>query len=190
MATLNEDSIRISCRHLVRYGDTDLFPPLPEIAFIQDCEDEVSAVLSKVEPGTYVAKTAISSLAPKGRLGFRSAHQLGLTDNLLLLGSVIEIGPEIEKLRLPSDAMAAFSYRFSPQKSGEIFASGCTFRDWMAVQKKGIESESGPLTILATDISDFYQRIYTHRLEGFFWRHQKFEPCREFHHQNNKSHKG
>jgi hypothetical protein len=161
MATLGESSIQISCRHLVRFGDTDLFPPLPEIAFVKDCESEISAALSKVEPGSYTAKTAISSLAPKGRLGFRSAHQLGLTDNLLLLASVIEIGPEIEKLRLPADALAAFSYRFSPQENGEIFSNGCSFRDWMAVQKNTLEVEFGSEIILATDNGGIYTRNFS-----------------------------
>ncbi len=36
------------------------------------------------------------------------------------------------------------------------------------MQKKFLENEPGPITVISTDISDFYQRIYTHRLEGFF----------------------
>lgn len=163
---LKPDSIRIAVRHLVKYGDTDLFPPLPEINFARDCEDEIVATLSKIEPGNYTAKTATISLAPKGSLGFRSAHQLGITDNLLLLASVVEIGPEIEKLRLPVDAQAAFSYRFSPNVTGDLFAAGGTFRDWMMMQAELLKGEK--LIVVTTDISDFYQRIYTHRLEGFF----------------------
>jgi hypothetical protein len=168
MTCLSPNSIRIAVRHLVKFGDTDIFPHLPEIAFLRDDEDSVVAALSKVEPGTYTAKTAINSLAPKGRLGFRSAHQMGITDNILLLASVIEIGSEIEKLRLPVDAGSAYSYRFQPEQSGEIFAPSRSYRDWMTMQKEALKSADEFKFVLYTDISDFYQRIYTHRIEGFF----------------------
>lgn len=180
MATLSKNSIRIAVRHLVKYGDTDLFPHLPEIALLRDEEDAVVAAVSKVEPGNYTAKTAMTSLAPKGRYGFRSAHQLGITDNLLLLAATIELGPEIEKLRLPDEARAAFSYRFLPQNTGEIFAPGRSYRDWMAAQKAYLKANTDSKVVLQTDISDFYQRIYTHRLEGFFGDLKIASPAANF----------
>lgn len=168
MATLSPDSIRIAVKHLVRFGDTDIFPHLPEIAFLRDEEDAVVAALSKIEPNNYSPQTAINSLAPKGRLSFRSAHQLGITDTLFLLASVIDVGADIEKLRLPIEANAAFSYRFQPEKTGEIFASKRTFRDWMSMQASALKDDNDVKVVLYTDISDFYQRIYAHRIEGFF----------------------
>ncbi|MBN9556576.1 MAG: reverse transcriptase, partial [Alphaproteobacteria bacterium] len=75
MPTLKPNSIRLAIRHIVRFGDTDIFPPLPGIAFLKADEQSVVNILSKVEPGAYTARTAINSLAPKGRLGFRNAQQ-------------------------------------------------------------------------------------------------------------------
>ncbi|MBN9568600.1 MAG: hypothetical protein J0H79_13455 [Alphaproteobacteria bacterium] len=168
MPTLKPNSIRLAIRHIVRFGDTDIFPPLPGIAFLKADEQSVVNILSKVEPGAYTARTAINSLAPKGRLGFRNAQQLGLTDSILLLASVIEIGPEIERLRLPIEAGIAFSYRFKASDGGEIFETGHSYRDWMLKQQEYLKANKDIKIVLYTDISDFYQRIYTHRLEGFF----------------------
>ncbi len=168
MYNLSKEAILSAIRHIIRHGDTDIFPPLPEIAFLKDCADEIAETLSKLNSGNYVPKTAISSLAPKGRLGFRSAHQLSLTDNLLLLAAVIEIAPHIESLRLPAEEIAAFSYRFDQGEEGEIFSKGRTYRDWLFAQKKFLDENADVKFVLKTDISDFYHRIYAHRLEGFF----------------------
>jgi hypothetical protein len=168
MNNIDKAAILAAIHHIIRHGDTDIFPPLPELAFLKDCAEEIAVVLSSLNTAGYMPKTAISSLAPKGRLGFRSAHQLSLTDNLLLLAAVIEIGPHIESLRLPIGDIAAFSYRFNAGEQGEIFAKGRTFRDWLFAQKKFLQENPHITAILVTDISDFYHRIYAHRLEGFF----------------------
>jgi hypothetical protein len=168
MNNISAKAITAAINQIIRHGDTDIFPPLPEIAFLKDCAVEIADVLSKLNTANYTPKTAITSLAPKGRLGFRSAHQLSLTDNLFLLAAVVEIGPHIESLRLPPAEISAFSYRFDVSKDGEIFAKGRSYRDWLFAQKDFLEKNPSVKYVLKTDISDFYHRIYAHRLEGFF----------------------
>ena len=60
-----------------------------------------------------------------------------------------------------------FIQRF-PSKDGEIFAKGRSYRDWLFAQKDFLEKNPNVTFVLKTDISDFYHRIYSHRLEGFF----------------------
>lgn len=84
------------------------------------------------------------------------------------MAAVIEIGPKIEGLRLPAVEIAAFSYRFEASEEGEIFKKGRSYRDWLFAQKEYLEKNPDIKFVLITDISDFYHRIYAHRLEGFF----------------------
>jgi hypothetical protein len=85
---------------------------------------------------------------------------------LVFLACVVEIGDAIEKKRLPIDRYGAFSYRFEPGPNGQIFASGYTFRDWMEVLLELASDDDTILTVILTDISDFYSRILFHRLEN------------------------
>jgi hypothetical protein len=89
-------SLEAATRHLCRYGDTDIFPHLPELAFFADEERAVVAELAKLDLDSYTPAGAVEALAPKGRYSFRIAHQLPALDTLLLLACVVEIGEKIE----------------------------------------------------------------------------------------------
>src|SRR5438876_9851103 len=92
-------SLEAAVEHLCRYGDTDIFPHLPELAFFADEQATVIADLAKVDLDSYTPEGALEALAPKSRYAFRVAHQLSALDTLLLLGCVVEIGPKIEAKR-------------------------------------------------------------------------------------------
>jgi Reverse transcriptase (RNA-dependent DNA polymerase) len=151
---------------MCRYGDTDVFPHLPEFAFISECEQEVVDELAKLDLDAHVPGGALEALAPKSRYGFRIAHQLSATDNLLLLASVVELAREIEKLRLPKEGIEAFAYRFEIGPKGQIFHPQRTFRDWLNAQQKLLKNDVKIASVVATDISDFYARINFHRIEN------------------------
>jgi Reverse transcriptase (RNA-dependent DNA polymerase) len=157
----------IAARHLCRYGDTDVFPHLPELAFVADCQKSVVEELAKLDIDSYKPGGAVEALAPKSRYGFRIAHQLSALDNILLLASVIEIGAKIEAKRQPLNMRRAFSYRFSvDEDSGQIFRSDRTFKDWLHRQKATIVQNKKIKTVVTTDLTDFYARINFHRLEN------------------------
>jgi hypothetical protein len=86
---VSQQSLELAVRHLVRYGDTDIFPHLPELAFLADQETAVVEELAKLDLDSYMPAGAIEALAPKGRYSFRIAHQLSALDTLLLLTCVI-----------------------------------------------------------------------------------------------------
>jgi hypothetical protein len=96
---LTAKSLKAAIRHLCRYGDTDIFPRLPELAFFADEERHIITELSKLDLDSYPPGSAVEALAPKGRYSFRIAHQCSALDTLLLLACIIEIGK-----RLPTTA--------------------------------------------------------------------------------------
>jgi len=163
---LGVPSLRNAVRHLCRFGDTDVFPRLPEIAFLLDRDADIIQELKQLDLDSYAPGSAFEALAPKSRYGFRIVHQISLTDNLLLLGAVIEIAPKIEAHRLSSKGTQAFSYRFSLDQKGGLFRTDRSYKDWLIAQLSLIQGDLKIRKVVLTDISDFYARVNFHRLEN------------------------
>lgn len=164
---LRKASLEAAINHLCRYGDTDIFPHLPELVFFADEKDAVVAELAKLDLDSYNPAGAIEALAPKSRYAFRIAHQLSALDTLLLLSCVVEIGTLIERKRQPVTGARAFSYRFSVDAaSGQLFRPDRTFKDWLLKQQDTIAADPKIRVIVSTDISDYYARVNFHRLEN------------------------
>jgi len=164
---VSQQSLELAVRHLVRYGDTDIFPHLPELAFLADRETAVVEELAKLDLDSYMPAGAIEALAPKARYSFRIAHQLSALDTLLLLACVIAIGDKIEGKRQPVSQVRSFSYRFSPDSSaGQLFRKDRTYKHWLHAQQALLPSNSKITHVVSTDISDYYSRINFHRLEN------------------------
>jgi hypothetical protein len=164
---VSQPSLELAVRHLARYGDTDIFPHLPELAFLVDQEKAVVEELAKLDLDIYQPSGAVEALAPKARYSFRIAHQLSALDTLLLLACVIEIGQKIEDRRQFVSQVRSFSYRFSPDSSsGQMFRNDRTYKDWLHAQQKLLSADPSITHIVSTDISDYYSRINFHRLEN------------------------
>jgi hypothetical protein len=73
---LSATSLQRAIRHICKYGDTDVFPHLSELVFLQDQEAEIIAELKILDLDGYNPGSAIEALAPKSRYGFRIVHQL------------------------------------------------------------------------------------------------------------------
>jgi len=110
--------------------------------------------------------SALESLVPKSRYNFRVAHQLYPIDCVLLTGCIYEIGEDLEKSRLPSNE-GPFSYRYLPNQDFDPFAEDCRYGDWLRTQYlRLLFAEDEFAHVVEADISEFYQRIYHHRLEN------------------------
>jgi Reverse transcriptase (RNA-dependent DNA polymerase) len=153
-------------KHLCEYGDTDVFPHLPELAFLREQETAVIRELKDLDLDTYRPGSAFEALGPKSRYGFRIVHQMPILDTVLLLAAVIEIGALVEGHRAPVNGLEAFSYRFAPDGKGSLFRLDRTFKDWLNAQLAFVQSNLKIKRVIATDISDFYARINFHRLEN------------------------
>jgi hypothetical protein len=160
-------SLEAAINHLVRYGDTDIFPHLPELAFFADEAAAIVDELSKLDLDSYTPAGAIEALAPKARYSFRIAHQLSALDTVLLLACVIDIGEKIEAKRQPVGKVFSVSYRFLlDSANGGIFRSNRTYKDWLHAQQRILELGADFTHVVSTDISDYYSRINFHRLEN------------------------
>jgi len=149
-------------------GDTDLYPRLPEAAFFSACSAEVAHLVGKMNIGGYNPVSSVEVLTPKSNLGFRIGHQLTAPDALIYTAAVIESANGIEALRESTSGEVAFSYRYDSQGGPRLFKVNRGFHDWLShlVSFGGTGPFADAKPVLETDIADFYQRIYFHRIEN------------------------
>lgn len=165
---LQRQSVIRAIDHLEAVGDTDLFPRLPELRFLSVAKDEIADFLEKLSVGNYNPVSSVEVLTPKSDLGFRIGHQLTATDSLVYTASVIECAEGIESLRASTSGDIAFSYRYDSNGGARLFHKNRGFHDWLghlsSLGDNGPFDDAKP--VLETDIADFYQRIYFHRIEN------------------------
>jgi hypothetical protein len=166
---ISEASVRRAIDHLGAFGDTDLFPRLPEMRCFLERPSAIAKQCESLHIGQYAPVSAIETLTPKSWLGFRIAHQLTAADNVIYLAALLDCAPNLEASRLSKDGNEAFAYRFVADEPLRVFEPGRSYHQWLAYLSDfgGPEnpfSEDRPA--IATDIADFYQRIYFHRVEN------------------------
>ena len=63
---LSVSALEKTIKHLCKYGDTDVFPHLRELAFFRDESAAIVEELRHLDLDTYNPGGAIEALAPKG----------------------------------------------------------------------------------------------------------------------------
>lgn len=164
-----QDSIAFTLENIIKYGDTDIFPYPLERKIFRDKKESVIELLGNFNGDFEDALTQMPAEHEKllnavGYTGFRQGTQIDPIWNAYLLALVVSIGSDIEKSRISPDKEIVFSYRFKPD------ATEYTIFDkdygWLGFQNKSIEHAKENKYVLICDISDFYPRIYHHRLEN------------------------
>jgi len=171
MNKLNDTSnaMHFAIKNIIRYGDTDIFPYPIERQIFKDKTNEIIEllVMMKSDFENFLNIMPISSeklLTAVSYNGFRQGTQIDSIWNCYLLGMVLSIGNDIEKSRLDSNKNIVFSYRFKP--NDEDYMIFDKNYGWLSFQKHSIELAKKYKFVLTCDISDFYPRIYHHRLEN------------------------
>ena len=154
-------SLDWAIRHVLRHGDTDIFPVPFEYLVIERSWNRIRDLLAKTQFGSAPLRSHITLAVPKMTLGFRVAHQLDPLDSLLYAAQVFEMGDAIEQERAESNV--ACSYRFNPTSEGDFFPKD---NGWQAYSANSRLLSSQNSHVLYVDITDFYNQIYHHRLVG------------------------
>lgn len=168
-ASSMRDAFTIAVENIARHGDTDIFPYPPENHLFFDRKSDVVDLLLSIHDSfdeflTTCPPVNENTLAPTGYVGFRWATQIDSLWNAYLLGLVISIGPKVEAARLPPTERTVFSYRYSPSTTD--FSLFDRSSSWSQFQERSLELAQKHKYVLSCDISDFYGRIYHHRLEN------------------------
>lgn len=171
LAKLNDikTCMAFAIENIIRYGDTDIFPYPIERQIFKDKRDDIIKLLECIN-GSFeelIGQIPIEHeklLNTVGYTGFRQGTQIDPIWNAYLLGSVAFVGNDIENSRISPDNNNVFSYRFKPDAEDYSFFD----KDygWLAFQNRSIQHAKNFKFVLTCDISDFYPRIYHHRLEN------------------------
>jgi hypothetical protein len=105
-------------------------------------------------------------LSPKAKYGFRVITQLDPLDFLLFAATVKEIAADLEARRVPIAEHRVFSYRVQVTQEGQLFNPNIGYREFLAQCHSKLMQASRMGVVATADISDFYSRIYHHRLEN------------------------
>ena len=167
-----ESAISAALCNVAQHGDTDIFPFPFENLLFSDRLAETRAVIEDIHkdfPGwlsSYPPQT-IPTLTQVGYTGFRWATFIDPFWNAYYLALVISIADQIEAQRILESDSTVFSYLFNWQ---DVEAK--LFRDssWIDFRKRCLELSNSSPVVVQTDISDFYPRIYHHRIENALHR--------------------
>lgn len=165
MLTLQEKSLNWALNHVLMMGDTDIFPIPFEYEAIKHDWNNLRYFLSHQNILEWRTRPHRILIAPKGRYGFRVITQLDPLDFLIYASVIYEIGHDIEKRRIPEIYNMVFSYRFLPDTKGRVFKTNVGYSQFQE-QSTHLIDEQGITYVAITDIADFYQSIYLHRLEN------------------------
>jgi hypothetical protein len=150
------------------FGDTDVFPFALENRVMADRRVQVEELLGTFHRDLQglinrYPPVVEEALYQVGYAGFRWASQIDPFWNAYYLGQVIALGDKIEERRRPIAENAVFSYRFNWDQ-----ATNKMFRDigWRQYRERCAALARQCALVVQTDISDFYQRVYHHRIEN------------------------
>lgn len=167
------DYYKLAIDNISKFGDTDIFPYPIENALFFDKPDEVKEILEKISRdfdnwSTNTPVESINSCIPVGITGFRWAAIIDPIWNAYLLYEVLRISNDIESKRIAPERNCVFSYRIKlNQSTGKLFDNECTWRKFYETARSKAQDSA---YVIKFDISDFYTRIYHHRLENALLR--------------------
>jgi len=162
------DSFRIAVDNIATFGDTDVFPFPIESHVFHDKPEEAVVLLETIHADfdnffRRYPPVNESTLSLVSYTGFRWVTQIDPIWNAYLLGLVISVADAIEAARIAPQRQTIFSYRYSHDSvTSQIFQIG----SWELFLQRCSELSKQHGYVLACDISDFYSRIYHHRLEN------------------------
>lgn len=162
MARLNIDDIQFARRHIETYYDSDFFPKSEEFEALWGDWDRVLTVLTHTNVEKLPVQPPRSLPAPKAGGGYRMVHQLEPMDALVYTGIAHNVAEDIEMARVPENRNCVYSYRIA-LSDGSFFSRGNGYPSYI---KRCHDLAGDTSWVLVADISDFYNRIYLHRLKN------------------------
>ncbi len=163
---ISDAAFKLAIKNIAEYGDTDVFPyPIENHWFFDrpaDVLQQLQDLRSRGEAASqHLSIFSTTELINAGYIGYRPATQIDPLWNACFLAAAIQVGEQIEAHRQPRDRV--FSYRFAPDASSGGLFDAVGWRDF---HLKGLELSKEYTHVAVVDISDFYPRVYHHRLEN------------------------
>jgi len=166
MLRLQAASLNWALAHVSRFGDTDVFPVPFEYHAVSHDWQNIGSALGGIDVLQWTTRPLRILLSPKGRYAFRVITQLDPLDFLIFSALIYEMATDLESRRVPILDGRVFSYRAVPLADGQLFSPDIGYRQFLDACRAKLLNAPAPAFVATADISDFYARIYHHRLEN------------------------
>ncbi len=164
MTTLSGEAVDFAKNHITCFWDSDFFPRPFEFVSLWSRWQEVRDYLTTTGIREMEIWPPRIMAAPKPNGSFRVVHQLDPINTLAYTAMAYSIAQDVEQARTQQARNTACSYRISPDfDAGKFFGEGNGFRRFVDQSR---ELASNHSHVLVTDIVDFYNQIYLHRLQN------------------------
>ena len=160
---VKKESLDWALEHIKRFGDSDIFPVPFEYGAYAAVWPEIGDYLVSVDLAHSEVTGSLKMMVPKHSEGFRGATQLNPFDALLYTALVYESAAEIEAFRKPVDVACA--YRLDLHADGRLFQKDSGWSQFHASSEDRVNGDNCSF-VLSADISDFYNQISHHRVQG------------------------
>lgn len=160
---LSTESLDFALKHITNFYDSDFFVRPFEFQAISTCWDEVKNYIQSNTIEEIDIYPPLTYAAPKHSNGFRIVHQLEPINAIILTALVHSVSEQIEANRFPIESNSVCSYRVELDESGGFFKKGSGFNNFL---KRSEDLSDQFNYVLITDITDFYNQIYLHRLQN------------------------
>lgn len=161
MTVLQSDALEFARTHLQTFPDTDFFPRTESFEALWGRWDDTKKLLSASNVRKLRVCSPRSLAAPKKGNGYRIVHQLDPLDALTYTALGFEAARVLLQGNISSEGVA-FSYRLN--LSDRSFFG--TDNGYPRFIERCRELCSQFEWVLIADLSDFYNRIYVHRIEN------------------------
>ena len=162
MAILSDADLEFAKSHIERFYDSDFFPKHFEFEALWHFWPEVKHELSSKNISKLQALQPRTATIPKARGGFRVVHQLEPIEAICYTAMAHRVATAVESNRPSKQKKVACSYRISIG-NGSFFSQGSGWRDF---SEKSAQLAAKYKFAATTDITDFYNQIYLHRLQN------------------------
>ena len=165
MIKLKENHLAWALKHIQKYYHSDFYPKIFEFSAIAHNWQSVKDYILSLDIDTYQPKSPMINLAPKTDGNYRIVHQLEPIDSLIYTALIHEVCETIEDYRIPASECIACSYRTKPDLEGSFFSRDTGWNTFQSKSETLVGKYKTGFVIIA-DITDFYNQIYTHRINN------------------------
>ncbi len=163
---LSDEALDWTKKHLNRFSDGDIFPKPFEFFAIWSDWNNIKNKLKSINLFDYKTGATRIMAVPKSSVGFRISHQLDPIDTIIYFSLIYYLVNQLEKYRFDFTEGISCSYRFKLENNGNLFDKNIKAVAWKAFENKTKQYSENYEYILVTDIADFYNSIYTHRVHN------------------------
>lgn len=160
---LSEESIEFAKKHINKYYDSDFFPKSKIFDNLWMVWPQIKNYLTNVDISDIDTTIPKTFAARKSRGGYRIVHRLEPINAIVYTALAYMIARKIESARMPKELKIACSYRICISDDGDFFEKKNCYTDF---NDKSKELSKKYQYVLQTDITDFYNQIYVHRLQN------------------------